>query len=104
MRPIKISLSPITALTFAASAFAQKPEIIEAAEKGNVSAQLELGYGFRDGSYGKKDNQKAFEWFSKAAATNNPEALDNLGWLVENGRGTPADGAKARKLYRRAAD
>ncbi len=88
----------------ATAAYAQRPETIEAAVKGDVKSQIKLGYGFRDGSYGKKDNQKAFEWFSKAAATTNPEALDNLGWLVENGMGTTANGAKARELYRKAAD
>jgi len=83
---------------------AQDPVKLQAAEKGDVAAQIQLGYAYRDGVSVTADLPKAFEWFSKAAVTGNVEAVDNLGWLVEHGMGTTADAAKARALYQQAAE
>ena len=78
--------------------------ILEAAEKGDVAAEIQIGYAYRDGVSVTVNHTKAFEWFGKAAATGNVEAVDNLGWLVEHGMGTTADAAKACALYRQAAE
>ena len=40
-----------------------------------MAAQIQLGYGFRDGKFGRKDATQAFTWFSRAAKTDNPEGF-----------------------------
>ncbi|MEG3146346.1 tetratricopeptide repeat protein [Sphingomonas sp. RT2P30] len=40
----------------------------------------------------------------KSAATNDPEALDFLGWFYDEGRGVAVDKARAATIYRRAAE
>ena len=94
----------LTATFVFPSARAQDPMILQAAEKGDAAAEIQLGYAYRDGVSVTADHAKAFEWFSKAAATGSLEAVDNLGWLTEHGMGTPADAAKALALYRQAAE
>lgn len=78
--------------------------MLEAAQKGDVAAQIRLAYAFRDGNSAPQDHRQAFAWFSKAAATGHVEAVDNLGWLMEHGMGTTADTGKARALYQQAAE
>jgi TPR repeat protein len=48
-------------------------------------------------------NLKAREWYEKAAAKDNTDAMVNLGSLYENGEGMPQDFAKAREWYEKAA-
>ena len=78
-------------------------KMIQDADNGDVSAQLNLGYLFL---YGNKDipadASKAFHYYSLAAAQNDNIAINNLGSLYYSGIGTTADVAKAMELFEKA--
>jgi len=59
---------------------------------------------YRDGRGVEKDGAEAYRWIARAAESGDAEALDHLGWLVEQGVGTEVDLPRAAALYRRAAD
>lgn len=44
------------------------------AEKGDVTSQLTLGKGYIKGSFGEKNKEESFVWFSKAAELGDKEA------------------------------
>jgi len=50
-----------------------------------------------------QDYAKAREWYEKAAAKGDANAMGNLGWLYQNGYGVTQDYAKAREWYEKAA-
>lgn len=50
-----------------------------------------------------RDNQKAFEWFQKAAEQGLPEAQDNLAQMYINGAGAEQDFQKAFEWFTKAA-
>ncbi len=51
----------------------------------------------------QKDDVKAFEWYSKAAAQGDPSAQFNLGLMYLNGQGVQKDDIKAFEWYSKAA-
>ena len=51
-----------------------------------------------------QDYAKAREWYEKAAAGGNVNAMFGLGLIYEFGRGVAQDYAKAREWYQKAAD
>ncbi|MGA8657757.1 MAG: hypothetical protein WB586_16550, partial [Chthoniobacterales bacterium] len=51
-----------------------------------------------------KDYAKALPLLQKAADTGHAVAMNNLGWLYQNGWGVAQDYAKARECYQKAAD
>ena len=62
-----------------------------------------LGLLYANGQGVTQDYAKAREWFEKAAAEGDADAMNNLGILYHNGQGVPQDDAKAREWYERAA-
>ena len=50
-----------------------------------------------------QDYAKAREWYEKAAAKGDANAMSNLGVLYDNGQGVAQDYAKAREWYEKAA-
>ena len=46
----------------------------------------------------------ALKWYRKSDSLGNIDALNNLGYLYDEGLGTRRDQAKARELYIRAAE
>ena len=77
----------------------------EAADQGNVHAQLWLGAFFEQGRYGiERDYSNAFKWLSMAAKQDQPDAQVALGQMYENGEGVPQDYGVAACWYRKAAD
>ncbi len=82
----------------------QMEQAIRLADKGNVNAQLALGYLYL---YGNKDvtpdHDKAFEYYAKAAMQNDPVGLNNLGSLYYNGIGIKRNTAKAAVLFEKSA-
>jgi len=74
-----------------------------AAEKGHISAQLNLGVIFNQGIGVKKDYKEAAKWYQKAADQGNSKAQLNLGILYDLGRGVTKDAAKAQDNYKKAA-
>lgn len=80
-------------------------ETIKLADKGNLEAQLLLGYSYLYGDNGlKPDYEKAFEYYSKAALQNDATGLNNLGSLYYGGIGVQRSSAKAAILFAKAAE
>jgi TPR repeat protein len=74
-----------------------------AAEQGHVSAQLNLGVMYNQGSGVKQDYAEAAKWYQKAADQDNSKAQLNLGILYDLGRGVEKDTTKAAEYYEKAA-
>lgn len=70
-----------------------------AAEKGHPEAALRYGLGCERGHSRKKDKDKAFFYYSKAAKQKNIRAIYELGQCFESGIGTAKDIAIAIKHY-----
>ena len=78
---------------------------IAQADKGNLEAQLLLGYSYLYGENGLKvDYEKAFEYYGKAALQNDATGLNNLGSLYYSGIGVKRNSAKAVILFQKAAE
>jgi len=86
-----------------ASAEAARQLLLEAAERGFVTAQLALGELFESGRLGKADLVAALRWYQRAATAGSVEAQLAAGTAYLMGRGTAADSAEAAQWYRRAA-
>ena len=69
------------------------------AEKGDVEAQFMLGTLYRNGDGVTQDDQKAVEWFHRAADQGYPLALSALGSSYWAGRGVKQDYAQAYFFY-----
>ena len=70
---------------------------------GKTEANLYLGILYDWYSYPELDYAKAMEWYEKAADLGNATAMDNIGWLYENGLGVERDLSKAQEWYDKAA-
>lgn len=80
-------------------------ETIKLADKGNLQAQLLLGYSYLYGENGlKPDYDKAFEYYGKAALQNDSTGLNNLGSLYYNGIGVKRNPAKAAILFAKSSE
>ena len=105
MRPILFLFTRFALAAIVMQASARADADLSAAQAGDAAAQVRLGYGFRDGNAGRdKSDRQAVEWFTRAADQGNAEGLDNLGWLLEHGRGARRNPARARELYRQSAE
>ena len=71
--------------------------------KDDATALVRLGYEYRDGRNRRRDFKAAVKAFTQAAKQGNMEAVDNLGWLNEQGMGVPKNAIKARQLYLQAS-
>lgn len=76
----------------------------DAAECGNVSIQLALGWCYERGVGGAADRVEAVRWYRKAAEQGDAEAQWHLGMSYRRGNGVVQDVAEAAKWYRKAAD
>jgi TPR repeat protein len=74
------------------------------AEKGDATAQGDLGYRYFDGFGFAKDFVTAAKWFRLAADQGNVLAENNLGACYANGFGVEKNEAEAAKWYRKAAE
>ncbi len=80
-------------------------DTIKLADRGDVKAQLFLGYSYLYGENGLQvDYEKAFNYYGKAALQNDPAGLNNLGSLYYNGIGVKRNTAKSLVLFSKAAD
>lgn len=75
----------------------------EAAEKGDVNAQFNLGQMYRQGLGVAKDMSKAFKWYKRAADQGMPRAQGNVGFMLARGIGTKRDDIEAYKWFTIAA-
>jgi TPR repeat protein len=75
------------------------------AQQGMPEAQTRLGVMFESGRGVQKNYTEAEQWFQKAAAQNELDAIWNIGILHHRGRGGyPKDFLEAQKWYLRAAE
>ena len=79
------------------------PKLQNAAEKGIVSARIELAKRYLTGRDVSRDPKEGFNWISAAAESNNAEALLILGWCYATGTGISASGRKAYDTFVKAA-
>jgi TPR repeat protein len=77
--------------------------LIEKAAGGNVCAMYMLGIRYEIGDRVPQDDQKAHEWYERAAAAGDIDSMSKLGWLYQVGRGVPQDYQRAKEWYERAA-
>ena len=75
-----------------------------AADAGYAQAQSALGYMFVTGSGVVKDNQRAFDLFSKAATAGWAPAMGNLGSMYSNGVAVKEDDAMALAWYQKSIE
>ena len=96
-------------LLFIASAACQNTaapsisELSQRAESGDAKAQLELGRAYEDGKGVPQDDERAVEWFRKAANQGNAQAQNSLGVMYALGRGIQRDKEEAVRWYKKAA-
>ena len=86
--------------------FSLAPEkLVALAETGDVFAMKTLGliYQFGRGDI-RRDEKKAFEWFTRAAEQGDASARGLLGYLYEHGVGVTQDYPAAIKWYKLAAE
>ena len=74
------------------------------AERGDPSAQNNLGVRYERGESLVRDPAEAARWYRKAADQNYALAQNNLGALYERGVGVPKDSSAAFELYKKAAE
>jgi TPR repeat protein len=68
-----------------------------------AEVQSELGDCYQIGFGVEKDEAKAVEWFSKAAAQGHAWSQYQMGICLYNGRGIPKDTDRAIEMWRRSA-
>lgn len=79
--------------------------LTEAAEKGEVEAQIALGRVFLQGSPAiPKDAPRAHGWFMRAVPSRHPSAAYFLGVMSQSGQGVKADLAEAARWFETAAE
>ena len=101
-------------LVSAASAPANPPQTVasgiditdveDLANRGDATAQFNLGVLYHDGEGVPQNYTQAAVWFRKAAEKGNADAQYSLGVLYDLGHGVPNDYAQADILFRKAAD
>ena len=79
------------------------PKLRAAAEKGHKKAQYRLGKCYDKGHGVEEDDQKAFQWYQKAAAQDYHKGLYELGRCYRKGKGVPKDNKRAFELFTKAA-
>lgn len=87
-------------------------KILRDAEKGEASAQSELGLCYHEGNDVPQDDKEAIRWFSLAARQGDAQAQYYLGRAYSSGGGVPKDvesayawlGMSAAQGYKKAAE
>ena len=75
-----------------------------AADRGDATAQNNLGGLYHSGQGVPQNYPEAVKWYRRAADQDFPGAQYNLGMIYVNGLGVPQDYPEAVKWYRKAAD
>jgi hypothetical protein len=90
---LSVPLRPDVAQTLAKEAI---ESVTELAEKGDPEAQFLMGAAYQQSLGVELSLERAFNWYSKAAAAGQATAMNNLGYMLANGHGTELDIDKAR--------
>jgi len=69
------------------------------AKKGDVKSMMSLGLMYHTGDGVKVDYTKAMDWYLKAYAKNDGDALNNIGVLFRDGLGVPKNEKVAYLLF-----
>ncbi len=70
----------------------------------DVTAQLRLGYAYRDGNMTYKDAKESIKWFEMASENGSAEGEMNIGYFYYSGLlGVNVDGSKAKEYFYNAA-
>lgn len=77
--------------------------MIEAAEQGDISAQVGMRLRYYHGDGVKKDDSKAVGWYLTAASHGDAIAQYNVGNMYEEGSGVPQNYSKAWEWYHLSA-
>ena len=106
MKILHIALVIILMLSpaYAASTASDVPQVIQAAEQGDASAQYNLGGMYYDGKGVPQDYKQAITWFRKAAEQGHAYAQFSLGSMYHEGNGVPQDYKQAITWFRKAAE
>ncbi len=78
-------------------------ELQPLAEKGDVQAQVKLGFMYQEGLAGSPDFAEAARWFQAAADRGEPEAQNSLSFAFEKGLGVGQNFVEAYKWASLAA-
>lgn len=65
-------------------------ELSVAAHSGNADAEKLIGVMYAMGLGVERDDERAFEWYLRAAMKGHPGAQTGIAWYYETGRGLPA--------------
>jgi TPR repeat protein len=76
----------------------------DAAEKGQASAQIDVGLNFAKGTGAPKDLAAALHWFQRAAEQNDARGQYYLGLMYERGYAVERSYVTALSWYQRSAD
>ena len=79
------------------------PYFRRAADAGNATAQMQVGYQYQYGEGVAKNSAEAVRWYSKSAANGNPIGEKNLGLMLENGDGVQENWMQAAQWYAKGA-
>ena len=79
-------------------------ELLEAANRGQLDAQTNLGFMYDTGKGVTQSNRQAVNWYRKAAEQGHATAQTNLGFMYENGKGVTQSNRQAVNWYRKAAE
>ena len=77
---------------------------LSSAEKGDATAQFNLGVMYDNGQGVEQDYAEAVKWYRKAAMQGVASAQLNLGIMYANGQGVTKDEYEAVKWFRKAAE
>ena len=72
--------------------------------KGNASAQYNLGFMYEKGEGVPKDSVQAASWYRKSAEQGDAAGQMALGLMYANGTGVPKDAVQAVYWYRKSAE
>lgn len=78
-------------------------QLREKAEKGDVNAQVDLGWAYEKGINVKQDYKEALKWYHKAADQSNLWAINQIGLCHSRGNGVVASKPEAFEWYMKAA-
>lgn len=94
----------LTTEQIAATVKTVQDQLLGAAAKGDLRAEIQLGRMFETGRGVVQDEAEAMKWYRKAADTGDAYAEEHVGDMYLAGHGVPKDAAAAVGWYRKAAD
>lgn len=74
------------------------------ATRGQMTAQLDVGLLYFNGTGVKQNYPMALKWLRKAADQGNAEAQDNVGWQYETGHGVAQNTDAGKRWFLRSAN